>query len=284
MKKNLFLVVAPLLLLVSACSVLSFSYNNADIYLKYTINGYATFDEGQKETINKNLEVFMRWHRKEMLNEYVSLLLDIQSNLRAKTSIKADDVARFRNNVRVLYIRTLQPVVRPAASLLGSLNQSQLDELVESLARENKKVREKELGDSLDQQLRIRAEKIVDFIQDLVGDLSEEQLEKIRATSNKLPLARVVYVRAREENQASLIALLKQKKGVEEVEAFLSAWLLTPEINRTTEERSILKDFESAADNLIVSTYAMLTETQRMALLKNIKNYSDTFLQLAAKT
>ena len=284
MKKKLIFVIALLLLPLSGCAIISVGYNYADAYLRYSINSYTSFNDVQKDIINKEVNDFMRWHRKSMLPEYVSFLQELQQAARSGAALKKQDVVRLRSRVRTLYVKTLQPTVRPAASVLSGVDQEQIDELVKSFAKENNKQKDKELAGSLDDKLRKRSERTIDFLENLVGGFSDKQLEKIREMSYQLPFATGLYIHQREDNQARLVELLKSKKGEAEIAAFLSAWLIAPDANRSPEEQNILRAFENASDEMIASIYGMLTDRQKKTLLKSIQKYIDIFQDLASNT
>ena len=284
MKRMRLYFVVLFLLTMSGCSIVSVGYNYAGAYLRYSINSYATFNAIQKERITKEVDDFMLWHRKLILPQYVSFLQELQGIVLAGHALNKEDVTRLRVEVRKLYVKTLQPTVKPAASLLSGIEAVQIEELVTSFARENDKQKDKELSGSLDEQLRKRAERTIDFVENLAGGLTDAQQEKIRELSHNLPFATELYIRLREENQAGLIALLKNNRSERDIAAFLSVWLISPEANRSPEEQKILMSFESAAEEMTVSIFAMLTERQRKTLLKNITKYIDIFQQLASAT
>lgn len=281
MKSKLIFVIA-ILLLLSGCGIISVGYNYADVYLRYSINSYISFDDNQKETIAKEVNVFVMWHRKKMLPEYMEFLQELQRTTQSGAGLKKEDVTRFRAKARSLYVKTLQPAVSPAASLLSGVDPEQIEELVKSFAKENKK-KERELGGSLDEKFRKRAEKTIDFLENMVGDFTDKQLEKIREMSRKLPFASSIYIGQQADNQARLIELLKNNKGKDAIAALLSTWLLTPEINRSLDEQRIIIAYENASDAMIVSIYQMLTDSQKKTFQKNILKYINTFQDLASK-
>ena len=283
MKGKLIFVIA-ILLSLSGCGIISIGYNYADVYLRYSVNSYTSFNDVQKETIKQEVNIFMIWHRKNMLPEYVRFLQALQRTVQSGAELKKQDVTKYRAEARNLYVKTLQPTVRPAASLLSGVDSEQIEELVKSFAKENKKQKEKELGGSLDEQFRKRAERSIDFLENLVGDFTDTQLEKIREMSRKLPFATGIYIGQREDNQARLIELLKNDKGEAAIAVLLSTWLLTPEANRSLDEQSIILAFENASDEMIASIYQMLTARQKKTFQKNILKYIDTFQELANRT
>lgn len=283
MKRWLLIVIALVTSMLAGCAIISVGYNYADAYLRYSINSYTSFNDGQKDIIKKEVTVYMQWHRKNMLPEYVRFLQELQRTAQSDVALKKQDVARLRGEVRALYVKTLQPTVRPAASLLSGVDPEQIEELVKSFAKENKKQKDKELAGNPDEQLRRRAERTIDFLENLVGGFSDEQLDKIRGMSRSLPFATGIYIQLREDNQARLIELLKNNKGEAEIYTLLFSWLMTPEAHVSPDDRSIMLAFESASDDMLVSVYQLLTERQKKTLLKNILKYIDIFQELARK-
>lgn len=277
-------VVLLLLLTLSGCSIVAVGYNYAEVYLRYSINSYATFNAAQKERIKKEVDDYMLWHRKMMLPQYVSFLQELQGMVQAGNALNREDVSRLKAEMRKLYVQTLQPTVSPAASVLKGIEPAQIDELVSAFASENNKQKDKQLAGSLHEQMRKRAERTIDFVENLVGGLTDTQQDKFRELSHNLPFATDLYIRLREENQAGLVNMLNNNKSEGEIAAFLSVWLNTPEANRSPEEQKVLMSFESASEEMTISVYAMLSERQRKTLLKNITKYIDTFQQLANAT
>jgi hypothetical protein len=277
MNMRLFYIVALLILPLSGCGIISVGYNYADVYLRYTINSYADFNDAQKKAISLEVNDFMRWHRRDMLPVYIDFLKELQQVVQSGAPLKQEDVARFREEMRSLYVKTMQPTVKPAATVLSGVKGGQIEELAKSFYKENGKQRDKELSGSPDEQLRKRAERTIDFVETLVGGLSDMQLEKIRNMSRRLPYATALYIRLREDNQARLLEMLRDKKTKSEIADFLELWLLTPEASRSEEEQRILQDFEIASEEMVVNIYQMLTERQRETLLKNIVKYINTF-------
>ncbi len=272
-----------LLLTQSGCGLISIGYNYAPAYLRYSINSYMSYNDQQKEVIRKEVDVYMAWHRKSMLPAYVEYLQGIQKVVQAEAPLKVDDVRRFRTEARALYVKTMLPAVSPAAMLLASLDAEQVEELTLSFAKEINKIRSKELNGSLEQQLRARTERSIDFIENLTGGLTDKQLQQLRELNNKLPFATPAYLAQRENNQNKLIELLKIKPNepATAIATALSSWIVTPELNRSPEDQSVIQAFESGSDEMIVTVYQTLTERQKKTLLKSIAKYINTFQELA---
>lgn len=281
MKKKLITTIILMILPLSGCGIISIGYNYADVYLRYTINSYADFNDAQKQFIRQQVDLYMLWNRKAMLPEYVKFLQELQHTVQSGNGLKKEDVTAYRIEARALYVKTLQPTVAPAAALLSEAEPQQIEQLVHSFAGENKKQRDKELSGDRDEQLRKRAERTIDFIENLVGNFSDDQLGHIRDASRKLPFASALYLQMKEDNQTMLIELMKQKSSKEKLANFLSLWLMMPEKFRSPEEQNLLHDFELASDQLIVDIYTGLSERQKNTLLSNIGKYIDSFQNLS---
>ena len=284
MMKRIIIIFTFLLLPLSGCGIISIGYNYAAPYLRYSINSYMSYNVQQKEIITREVDVYMAWHRKNMLPEYAKYLQEIQTAVQAEATLKIEDVRRFRTEARALYVNTMLPAVSPASLLLGSLDAKQIEELSLSFAKEIKKLRSKELSGNLEQQLRSRTERSIDFIENLTGSLTDKQLQKIREINNDLPFATPLYIAQREDNQNKLIELLRLNQNETAIATALGSWLITPELSRSIEDHSVMQTFESESDTMIVSVYQMLNERQKKTLLKSIAKYISTFQELASAT
>jgi len=280
--KTRLLIAIVLLLPLSGCGIISIGYNYADALLSYSINSYATFNDAQKESIKQEVNTYMAWHRKTMLPEYVGFLQELQKTVQSEVPQGVEDVRRIRNEVRALYVKTLLPTLVPSAKLLSEVDGAQIQEFVLSFAKENSKQRDKELSGGLEQQLRRRTERSIDFMENLAGGFTDNQLEKIREMNRRLPYATPLYIAQREENQGRLIALLKGGKDEAEIAAFLKEWLYKPEANRSPEEHNTIQAFENGSDEMIAAIYQMLNDRQKKTLLKSIAKYINTFQGLAS--
>ena len=269
-----------LLLPLSGCGIISLGYNYADAYLRYSINSYVSYNDQQKDTIHREVDAYMAWHRATMLPKYAAFLQEVQRTAQSGAPLSKDAVAHFRAEVRDLYVQTLQPTIKPAAKLLSTLNEAQIDELVKSFAKEINKQKAKELSGNAEEQLRKRTERSVDFLENLVGGFNDSQLEKIRVMNRNLPFATPLYIMQREDYQAHLLEVLKDKQGEAAIAGVLDAWLHTPEKFRNAADQSLVLAFEQGSDEMIANVYQLLTERQRKTLLKNIEKYINTFQDL----
>ncbi len=257
---------------VAGCSMVATGYNNADWYLRYKINNYTSFNTAQKEKIQREVGVFMNWHRRDMLPEYIRFLKKIDQTLQ-NGSMEKEQISVLSNELRGLYRMTLRPTIEPTAHILANLNKPQLQEFEKTLKEENEKLKEESLQGNRDEQLNRRAEKTIDFIEDFTGNLSDEQEEKITLMSRQLPFAAPAFMQNREKNQRKIIELIHNNEGAEKIASFIGLWISTPEHTRTPEEHRLIKEFQDAANGMIANIYTILTTQQKQRLRSKIQGY-----------
>jgi hypothetical protein len=274
MKKSLFIVLA-FALLNCGCSTISLVYRNADWYLQHKIYGYTTFTSRQKETIRKEITDYMAWHRKDALPEYIIFLQNLNGAAQYAGQLKTEEVALLREHLTDLYKMSLAPAIIPATKLLSSLDSRQIQELEKNLAKENQQQLNDQLEASREEYLNKRADKTVNFLEWLAGDLSARQEHEIRDMSRHLPVVNDIYLRHRQENQGRLIALLNGHAGEEKIAAFLSSWLFTPEETGSPEQQRAIQAFEHASDDMIAQIQGKLTVPQKEHIHKMISSYID---------
>jgi len=280
MKKSLFIILA-FALLNSGCSTISLVYRNADWYLQHKINGYTTFNARQKETIRHEVSDYMLWHHKSALPEYIIFLQNLNGVAQYDGQLGITEVTLLRAHLLSLYKMTLAPAIRPTARLLSELDSGQIGELGSTFAEENQKLKQELLDGSPDEILDKRADKTIAFLEWLAGNLSNGQEDKVREMSRQLPMVSHIFLQNREANQGRLIALLNAHADADQIAAFMSSWILTPELSRTAQQQHAIQSFEIASDEMTAHIHGLLTARQKEHLHKRIAAYIEDMQSLA---
>ena len=274
MKKSLCLILA-IALLISGCNMVNLIYRNADWYLQHKINGYTSFNAQQKKIITQEVSDYMNWHRRKALPEYITFLQNLNGAAQYDGRLSSGEIARLREQVLELYKMTLAVAIRPTADILSSLDDGQIRELEKSLSEENQKQIHEQLDVSRDDYLDKRADRTVHFLEWLAGNLNKAQEQKVREMSRRLPFVSDIYIRQRVANQGRLISLLNEHAGTEQISAFLSLWILTPEATRSPQQQHAVETFKLASDDMIADIHGMLTARQKDHIHKTISSYID---------
>jgi Family of unknown function (DUF6279) len=274
MKKSLFILLA-FALFICGCSTVNLFYRNADWYLQHKINNYTSFNVQQKKIIEQKISSYMDWHRKKALPEYIIFLQNLNGAAQYDGRLSDGEIAQLREQFLDLYKMTLVPAIRPAAEILSSLDNGQILELKKNLSEENQKQTHEQLDVSRDEYLDKRADRTINFLEWLAGNLSKGQEQKVREMSRQLPFVSDIYIRQREANQSRLISLLNAHAGTEEISAFLSLWILKPEATRSPQQQHAIESFKLASDEMIAGIHGMLTVQQKDHIHKTISSYID---------
>lgn len=279
MRANRIYLIAALLLILGGCSMTTFGYNHGDWLLRYWINDYTSFNDSQKAEIHREVDDYMVWHRKHALPEYAQYLQNLNALVTPDRVLTADDVARARVELWRLYRLTMEPMIKPAARILTTLDRGQIDKLAKRLAEKNDKYREENLGDSEREMLDKRAVSYIDIAEDMVGALDPGQKEKIRKMSMALPPS-TAYFEQRKVKQAALIALLNAKGSEAEIDALFRYWIATPEASRSVQHQQEIEAYDGALNAMIAQIYGLLKPYQKRHLSEKLKAYSRDIEQL----
>ena len=282
MKKS-FILLALILFCCSGCSRITLGYQYADWLLRYWINDYTSFTAAQREQIHLEVDSYLRWHRKTMLPEYIAYLQHVNTAVNQEGGLTTGDVVRLRTESNRLYQLTMEPVIRPAAYILSTLDNQQITELGDAFAKRNRRQREKLLHGGEQDMLDARAERHVELVEELVGHLSSAQEEKITEMSLRISFASGAYIEQREAQHARLLALLRDKAGEDQIAAVFRQWLTTPEISRTPQQQQAIAAYESDMNEMTVRIAGLLTPRQKRHLTDRIISYIDDFRKLNAE-
>lgn len=278
------IILALLLLTCTGCSRITFVYNHADWLLRHWIDDYTSFNNQQEEEIHFAVDDYMRWHRKYALPEYIAFLqyLDALANL--DTALKDTDVIHIRSEIGRLYKLTMTPPIRPAAHVLSTLDNRQIENLRKTLAEKNHAQRDEMLSGSRTENLVKRADGHVHFVEELAGHLGHEQERAIREMSMRMPFVTGYYIEHREAMQVNLILSLRNHAGEEQIAALFTQWINTPPAPSSAQEQQAIEAYDSALDEMIVRVYELLTADQKEHLRKKIASYIDDLQKLHTQT
>lgn len=277
------ILLAAALLCCGGCSTVRMSYDHADIYLRFKIHGYTSFNAQQKDDIRREVDAYMSWHRKNALPEYIAFLQEIFSLVQPGRQLRKEDIARLRGEYGRLYKKSISQAIRPAARMLNALDNRQIEDLAKAFSKKIKKHKDEKFFASEQRNLAMRAERNIDFVKKLTGKLSDDQEEKIIELSLSMPFVSRHYLEYREASQTGLLALLNSKAGEEKIQAYIWSWINTPEVTRTPQQQQAIQSYEIAMDEMTVRIYDLLTDRQKEHLRKEVLKYIEDFQYLNAE-
>lgn len=200
-----------ILLMLSACSALKITYNNAPGLVSWWLDGYLDFSVEQQEILQPRLQAVHAWHRQHELPAYVALLKELQTQ--ALVDIEAERacelVTAMLAHVDLLNAR-FEPVV---AVLAPTLDDTQLNHLQEKFEESNEEWREEWMDGSEQERKDYRLQQAVKRAESFYGDLEAGQVDIIRrhvAGSSFRPEISYAERLRRQQDALRTLTLLKQ--------------------------------------------------------------------------
>jgi len=197
---------ALLALLLAACSLGRFGYNNGDTLIYWWLNGYVDFDSSERPWVQQRIATLMAWHRHSQLKTYIPVLVAAQHRLEHDVT-KAEVLADYQD-VAQLIDRIFEQAAPDLADLAISMNADNMAQLKKKFEENDEKFRKDYLKGDHEERQEHRYKLVMEWAEYWFGDFSAEQEAAIRHASDARPLNNEMWVADRVQRQQALIALL----------------------------------------------------------------------------
>ncbi len=272
------LMVAVLTLALASCNKLKLGYEYADWLVIYSVEDNFDLDKPQRAMLKEEVNAYFHWHRTQILPVYADFATWIADS--ARNGIKPAEVDSGYARYRVLYRRTMEPVVDRTVNLLASLSPEQVDQWLEKVRKKNAKLR-KSFSGSPEERFEHRFTKIVDELEDWTGKLTKDQKARIKTLNRTLPWNGNLYLEMRETVQDRLADMLKKKASKEELRAYLSGYFLDTDSLKSEEYRNKSKEFTVRMRTIVYQVYNMLTLEQKRRFIQQVEKLARDFQLLS---
>jgi len=167
------LLVASVVVLLTACSAVKLAYNNLPELGYWWIDGYADLGETQSVQLRDDLARLHEWHRANELPQIADLLQQIQRDAPADTT--AQDVCRFFDQVRERLDTASMQAEAGAVTLAMSMTPAQIKHLEDKFAKGNAEWRRDWLSGDRAQRAERRLKSSVERAEQFYGSLDDKQ-------------------------------------------------------------------------------------------------------------
>lgn len=265
----------------SGCSTIKLAYNNADFLLVYMIDDYYDLTDQQHEKVKNDIVRILKWHRKEELPDYISIISQFES--KAKDGLTKEETVWTYDTMMNKYFHTVDYLFEDILSFMSVLNDRQIKAMEEKFAEDSENSRKKYLASTREEQLEKRVERTIDQAEDWLGDLSDRQIEQISKLSRNLPLNNQMWIEERARRNAELVVILRTYNTKEKLRQPLRDWFFDTEKGRSAEYLKKQKDQYEKILEFAVAFDKLITKKQREFALSKLNDYKDDFIQLAAE-
>ncbi len=265
-----------LLALAAGCSALGFAYDNADTWLRWQAGRYLDLDSGQTRELDARVDAFLAWHRAEALPRYAHLAEEAVARLERGAS--RDDLVWGYDAIREQSRAALRRAGAELGDFLDRLAPAQITHLEARLAQENRKYAERWLAGTPAQRRERRNRRIVEVLQDWLGELNDAQRERIREYNGRAPLNAEGRDRDRRRRQAELLVLLRARASAGRVGDWAADWERGRDPGFAAANRAAARDFI----DLLADLERSLSPAQRQHAVRRLRGYARDFQVLAA--
>lgn len=193
---------------LAACSTIRLAYNNADVFLFQSLDGFLDFEPQQEQFSKTRIAALLAWHRKQELPAYAQWLTKIREQIDAP--LTAAQVRALTEDLNAKGDRLVTRALPDLAELATSLTPANLARLQERYAKTLEETRKDYVQASRNKQLERRFDQILSSVERVYGRFSREQREKLRAASDARPLDHTNWLAERERRQQEIMAALTE--------------------------------------------------------------------------
>ncbi len=280
MLRRLKLLVALLILslALAGCNRVGLAYRNLDVIIPWTLNDYLDMNAGQKSWFNDKLKEHLAWHCTTQLPGYLDWLDRLQQMV--DENQVTDAALKTRTAEAEQAIAEVAREITPSAiELLQGLNDQQVKEMNDALAKDLRKRQDDYLKPPLTQQIKDRAERMNKRLDTWMGPLSASQQNRVTAWSVALGEQNQEWIGNRAHWQAQFIEAVQQRHSAEFPQK-MQQLLVDRESLWTPQYRAAYAQTEAAARSLIVDVMAESTPQQRLKLTQKIDGVRSDFKAL----
>lgn len=275
---KLLVLLLSLSLVFAGCSRVGLAYRNLDVIIPWTLNDYLDMNAGQKSWFNDKLKEHLAWHCTTQLPGYLDWLDRLQQMVDSNQVTDAALQARTVEAKQAI-AEVAREITPSAIELLQGLDDQQVKEMNDALAKDLRKRQDEFLKPPLAQQIKERAERMSKRLDAWIGPLSDSQQNRVTAWSMALGDQNKEWIGNRANWQAQFIQAVKQRHDADFPQK-MQQLLVDRESLWTPEYRAAYGRTEAAARSLIVDLMAESTAQQRLKLTQKIDGVRSDFKAL----
>ena len=252
----------PLLVgLLAGCSSIQLAYRQLDWALVWWVEDYIPLNGVQEARLETQINSLLDWHCRYELPRYVVWLEQVEA-LAMHPPVDAADIENQQARL-VGAIDRLTRQIHPAATqLLASLDDEQVEALDRAMAKGQEERRDEFLGDSPEDQVRKREERIRERAERWLGPLTPTQVETLQAWNQARGDQTRIWLEGRGRWQQALVDSLDHREADDFPERIEQLVVNSSEVRGETYQ-SMLADVRVAMAQLITDLINQSTPEQR---------------------
>lgn len=249
---------------LTACSRINLAYRNLDTLIPWSLNDYLDIDRDQRQHLKAHLREHLDWHCRTQLPGYLENL----QLLRRQIASERIDSQALRGHYQVARqaLDEIATQITPTSiELLRKLDDRQVEELAQALQEDRREREEKYLEPTPARQIRERAERMQERVENWLGSTSAAQRQRILAWAHSLGERNQLWLENRTQWQQAFLAAVRERNQPG-FEPRMARLLQDRESFWSPEYRQAFAQAERAGIELFSDLYALSDSTQRRHL------------------
>ncbi len=258
-----------------------FFYNRLDWLTHYYLSSQVSLDGAQSRELRRRLESFFTWHRRNELPRYADFL-DRVANDNARP-LSVAQIESGRRQIEIFVRDAVSHGAPDAARWINGLRPTQVNELFESLAEDERKSRKESCGTDLAERREKSIERFTDNVEDWTGTLTRAQREMIASRLITLEGDDCTEVSTRERSRTEFRTLVDQYRERPEFADRIAAFLTHPEDRWDGAYRRNVESDRARFMQLLAEINQSLSPAQRAHTVKRLRGYASELRGLATE-
>jgi len=264
---------------LASCSAIQLGYNNADVFVRWTVQQYFDLQGDQETEFKSRLARFHAWHRDEELPRYEALLR--AAGQRYADGLTGEDILWATDAMRERYHLFLKRAADDAAPVLVTLTAGQLDHLEKQFADDNRKFAKEHFIGNEEKQRKDRLKRMRENLAEWLGALNPEQEDMIAAMIRASPSLTAYRLEERQAGQALFMEILRSQRDPGQLAQRLEEMVDTLDSRRSPAYQRALRDYQAAFIALLVNLDKTLTPAQHTHVAQRFADLAKDFHTLS---
>lgn len=264
-------------ILLSGCSAMRMAYDNADTFLRWRLTSYLDVHGEDSDQLDDAIDAFLGWHRVEALPRYAGIADDAATRL--TRGLSREDLVWGYDSLVAQARESLRVAAGKLAPLLDRLDEEQIRHMENRFAEDNRKFAREYLRGSEKERRQKRVERNIERMEEWVGRLSEEQVQRVQQYSERAPLFDQHRDRERKRLQAELLPVVRAHEAQKRLPELAANWDRGRDAEYRTANAALLQEYYA----MVLDIDRMLSAQQRARAVARMRAFAEDFTALASR-
>jgi len=277
-------IITTLLVLLSGCSAVRFTYGQAPLLAYWWLDGYVDFSSEQTPRVKAALADYMAWHRRTQLPDYLQLLQRLQGM--ARDPVTPAQVCAMSDDLQRRLDAAYEQAVPQMAEFVRELGPAQILHLEKRYQRDMSEAERDYLQADLAERQEQALKRTVDRAESIYGPLEEDQRALLAAGLAASPFDPQRWLDERRARQRDILRTLRQlqadKADTASAQAALRAFAAQMAQSPRVEYRAYRQRLMEANCQLTAQLHNSTRPAQRQHAVDKLKGWADDARALMA--